>query len=318
MFIRKLIFPVNFRERRKAKMKTVQDKVLAGERASFMAHNTHFENCRFEKGESPLKETRKLEITGCTFGWKYPLWYGSRISVDHTHWEFMARAGVWYTNDLTVSDCVVDAPKNFRRCKRIRLENVQIPNAQETLWWNKHVTLRHIQAKGDYFCMNSDHVKVSDLTLDGNYPFDGCKDVEVRDSVLMSKDAFWNCRNVTIYNSVIEGEYLAWNSDHVTLVGCTIKSLQGLCYVRHLTLKNCRLEGTSLAFEYSDVNAEIIDSIDSVINPSSGIIRAPRIGELIMEPKKIDPSQTTFRVPQVDHRYDHNIYEGVILNVEQS
>ena len=58
-------------------------------------------------------------------------------------------------------------------------------------------------------------------------------------------------------------------------------------------MKNCRLINTTLAFEYSTVDAEITTKIDSVLNPSGGIIRAERIDELIIEPDKVNPSKTT-------------------------
>ena len=57
-------------------------------------------------------------------------------------------------------------------------------------------------------------------------------------------------------------------------------------------MKNCRLINTTLAFEYSSVEAEIDSEIDSVLNPNSGIIKAERIKELILEHDKIDPSLT--------------------------
>lgn len=39
-------------------------------------------------------------------------------------------------------------------------------------------------------------------------------------------------------------------------------------------MKNCRLLNTTLAFEYSTVEAEIVGKIDSVLNPSKGTIIA--------------------------------------------
>ena len=57
-------------------------------------------------------------------------------------------------------------------------------------------------------------------------------------------------------------------------------------------MKNCRLMNTTLAFEYSTVEAEITGRIDSVKNPSGGRITADSIGELIMESDKIDPDKT--------------------------
>ena len=55
---------------------------------------------------------------------------------------------------------------------------------------------------------------------------------------------------------------------------------------------NCKTPDTTLAFEYSSVDAEISGEIGSVFNPSSGRISADRIGETILDEKRIDPSKT--------------------------
>ena len=109
---------------------------------------------------------------------------------------------------------------------------------------------------------------------------------------MLSKDSFWNSENITVYDSYISGEYLGWNSKNLTLINCTVESLQGMCYIDNLTMKNCKLINTSLAFEYSTVDADITSKIDSVMNPSGGIIRAEHIDTLIMEADKIDKTKT--------------------------
>ena len=152
--------------------------------------------------------------------------------------------------------------------------------------------MEHITAKGDYFAMNSSNMRISDLTLYGNYSFDGAKNVVIRNSKLLSKDAFWNSDNVTVYDSFISGEYLGWNAKNLTLINCTIESLQGMCYIDNLVMKNCKLINTTLAFEYSTVDADIVGKIDSVLNPSGGVIRADVIDELTIEKDKVDPGKT--------------------------
>jgi len=72
----------------------------------------------------------------------------------------------------------------------------------------------------------------------------------------------------------------------------TTVAYRGMCYIDNLVMKNCRLLNTTLAFEYSTVDVEINSTIDSVMNPSGGIIRAEGIGELIMDETKIDPEKT--------------------------
>ena len=204
----------------------------------------------------------------------------------------MARAGVWYTDNITVEDAVIEAPKNFRRCRTVNLHNVNFPNAAETLWNCEDVTLEHVSAKGDYFAMNSRNMVLRDFQLVGNYSFDGVKNMEIHNARMLSKDAFWNSENVTVYDSFISGEYLGWNAKNLTLINCTIESLQGMCYIDNLVMKNCKLLNTTLAFEYSTVNADITGKIDSVMNPSGGVIRADHIDELIVEKDKVDPVKT--------------------------
>ena len=41
------------------------------------------------------------------------------------------------------------------------------------------------------------------------------------------------------------------------------------------------MEGCDLAFEYSDVNADIIGSIESIKNPRSGIITVDSVNDVI-------------------------------------
>ena len=83
---------------------------------------------------------------------------------------------------------------------------------------------------------------------------------------------------MTVYDSFISGEYLGWNSKNLTLINCTIESLQGMCYIENLVLKNCKLLNTTLAFEYSTVEADITSKVDSVLNPTSGTITAEEMG----------------------------------------
>lgn len=270
----------------------IHQQYLSGERALFAGADLAIYDSVFAAGESPLKESRDIELENCQFEWKYPLWYAKNITAHGCAWHEMARAGVWYTDDITAADCAIDAPKNFRRCRGVRLTDVSFANAAETLWHCSDVTLERIVARGDYFAMNSRDMTVRNLTLYGNYSFDGVANVEIRNSRLLSKDAFWNSDHVTVYDSFISGEYLGWNARNLTLVNCTVESLQGMCYIDNLVMKNCKLINTTLAFEYSTVDADIRGKIDSVMNPSGGTIRADSIAELILERDRVDPSKT--------------------------
>lgn len=270
-----------------------KDSTYTGERALFALRGAGINHCVFEDGESPLKESRNLKINKSEFRWKYPLWYCQDVVVENTKLLYTARSGVWYTKNLVMRNCLIEAPKTFRYAENVVLEACEIPNAQETFWNSKDVKLSNVNIKGDYLGFHSESFEIDNLNLDGNYCFDSAKNIVIRNSVLKSKDSFWNSENVTVINCTIIGEYLAWNSKNLTFINCTIESHQGLCYIDGLKLINCKLVNTDLCFEYcSNIDADIVSSIDSVKNPYSGKIKADSINELIMEEQFVDPTKT--------------------------
>lgn len=262
------------------------------ERALFHRNNLTVSGCVFDTGESPLKECSDIDIDTSIFKFRYPLWYCNRITLKNSRLCEASRAGVWYTDNISIEDTVIEAPKCLRRVHGASLTNVSFSAGDETLWHSDGIKLDNVYVKGDYFALNTNNMEISKLTLTGKYSFDGDKNLIIRDSNIFSRDAFWNTENVTVENSFISGEYLGWNSKNLTLTDCTIESLQGMCYVDNLVMKNCRLINTALAFEYADCEADIRGKIDSVLNPSSGVIRAERIGTLIIQRDIIHPEKT--------------------------
>ena len=275
-------------------MKKLEQGLFVGERALYNSKDLEIVDSTFMDGESPLKESRNIKLRNCIFKWKYPLWYCNHIEVFNTTWLDTARSGIWYTHDLRIIDSFIEAPKQFRRASDIYLENVTLPNAEETFWTCENITLKNVVAKGNYFCMNSKNIKVENFTLAGNYAFDGAKNIEIHNAKMNSKDSFWNCENVVVYDSTIIGEYLGWNSKNIKFVNCTIDSLQGMCYMDNITMENCKLLNTNLCFEFChDVDATINSKIDSVKNPYNGVIKAKAIDEIILDENLIDKSKTT-------------------------
>lgn len=280
-------------------MKEINRQLLTGERALFGESDTHITECIFENGESPLKHSSNIFIERSLFRWKYPLWYSKNVSLYNCTLFEMARAGIWYTDNIKAENTIIEAPKSFRRCNGIELNNITFTNALETLWNCCNVSMKNISVShGDYLAMNSDNISIDNLNLVGNYAFDGAKNVTVNNSRLITKDAFWNCENVTVSNCFITGEYLGWNSKNLTFIDCVIESLQGLCYIDNLVMKNCKLINTTLAFEYSSVFADIEGKIDSVLNPKNGTITADYIDNLIIQPDKTDPDKISIIIRQ--------------------
>lgn len=279
--------------------KKLYSGIYVGERALYNTVDALIKESTFMDGESPLKESKNIEVSHSVFKWKYPLWYCHNIKVHDTTFVEEARSGIWYTHNIHMENCHISAPKQFRKSSFITLKNCCLPNALETMWNCHDIELDNVNASGDYFGLNAVNVKVKNFNLIGNYAFDGGKNIEIRNSKLDSKDSFWNCENVTVIDSIIVGEYLGWNSKNLTFINCTIQSHQGMCYIDGLKMINCKLLNTDLCFEFChNVEADITTHIDSIKNPYDGHIKAKSVGEIILDDKFIDPTKVKIEVKE--------------------
>ena len=64
-------------------MEEINRKILIGERALFQKEDLLINECIFEDGESPLKESKNIILNNSSFKWKYPLWYSKNIVLNN-------------------------------------------------------------------------------------------------------------------------------------------------------------------------------------------------------------------------------------------
>lgn len=266
-------------------MNIIKDKQFGGERPLFETHGARLENIVITDGESAIKHCSDLEVVGCKFYGKYPLWHVDRCLVEGCYFAPEARSAIWYTNDLVMRDCTIDGPKFFREMHNVSLEKVVINDADEVFWNVDGLKIKDVVLHGGtYPFMYCRDVEVDNLESDSKYVFQYCKDVVVRNSKIYTKDSFWECENVTIYDSEISGEYIAWHSKNVRLVNCHVAGEQLFCYVDNLVLENCTFDAAcDRVFEYSTVQADIKGHIENIKNPTSGHIVADSIGSITLD-----------------------------------
>jgi len=266
-------------------MKTIRNASFGGERPLFGSRDLRLENVTITEGESGIKCCRNIEADGCTFIGKYPWWHVDGSLITNCKFEVGSRSAVWYSNNMTMKDTVIDAPKLFREMNNLSLENVTINDADETFWNIHGLTLRNVTLhEGTYPFMGSDHIYVDGLECDSKYVFQYCHDVEIHNARITTKDSFWEVENVTVYDSELNGEYLGWHSKNLHLVRCHITGEQPLCYAESLVLEDCTFgEDCDRVFEDSDVQATIIGSVTNIKNPKSGHIVLDKLGSLTVD-----------------------------------
>lgn len=282
-------------------MTTIKNQEFGGERPLYCTHDLRLEGVTIHAGESALKETRNIEAVDCRFEGKYPFWETDGFRIDRCLFAEGARAALWYSRHLVMTDTQVEAPKMFREMDDLTLRRVRLPHAAETMWHCSNVKMEDVEVhEGDYLFMHSRDIRIDNYKHEGNYAFQYCKNVEIHHAVIHAKDSFWNSEDITVYDSVITGEYLAWYSKNLRLVNCVIGETQPLCYCQGLVLENCTFRpDADLAFEYSDVRADVRGHMTSIKNPTTGRIDVDSLGTIIIDQNQKAPASCQINIRQL-------------------
>ncbi len=266
-------------------MTIYQNETRAEERALYGLRSSKIINCTFagkEDGESALKECRDIEVKGCTFSLRYPLWHSENAQIKDSVFGESCRAPLWYCRDTLLSDCKILGVKALRECTGTTISHCCITSA-EFGWRCSGIKSENTSLASEYAFFLAKDIELSDFSLTGKYSFQYVENAVIKNSVLGTKDAFWHSKDVTVYDSAVSGEYLGWYSENLRLVNCTITGTQPLCYCTGLVLENCTTEGCDFSFENSDVKADIAGNIVSIKNPTGGYINADHIDEIIID-----------------------------------
>ena len=263
----------------------IEGKTYDEERALYNLKDTQVINCTFAgeaDGESVLKETRNISVKDCTFSLRYPLWHAKKYELIHSTFDEKTRAPIWYSDDGLIEDCKLYGIKLLCFCNNAVIKNTDIVSP-EFGWKCNNINVENSKISSEYIFLDSKNIKLKDVEFQGKYSFQYVENLEIENCDLDTKDAFWHSKNATVKNSIVKGEYLGWFSENLTLINCKIIGTQPLCYCKNLKLINCEMEDTDLAFEYSEVDADIKGNVISIKNPKSGTIIVDSVGQIINE-----------------------------------
>lgn len=263
-----------------------ENQTFDQERALYGIQDSLIKNCRFAgpaDGESFLKECKNIEVSSCFMDLRYPLWHVTNGKISNCEMTENCRAALWYDSNIEISNCTMNGIKALRECRNVTLRNTSV-KSPEFIWKVDGLTIEGVNIlESEYPFFEVKNAKICHLSMKGKYSFQYDENIEISSSNFDTKDAFWHSKNMTIRDSVIKGEYLAWYSENLTFINCKIIGTQPFCYCKNLVLQNCSMEQCDLAFERSEVRAEITSKIDSVKNPLNGFIKTPEIGNIIID-----------------------------------
>lgn len=266
-------------------MNTIEHKIFDEERALYGSHELIVRSCSFDgpaDGESAFKECTDITAEHCFFNLRYPFWHVHGLKISDSEMTENCRASLWYSDHIEITGTKMHGIKALRECSDVLIRDCDIISP-EFGWSTRGIRMEDTTAVSEYFMMRSEDITFRNVTFTGKYSFQYIKNAVFENCTFDTKDAFWHGENILVRNSVVKGEYLAWYSNGLTFENCKIIGTQPLCYCQNLKLIHCEMIDCDLAFEKSEVEAQIITSVVSIKNPLSGTISVPAVGEIIRD-----------------------------------
>ena len=263
----------------------VKNETLDQERALYNLKSAKVLDCTFFfffNGESPLKESRNIEVRNCSFDLRYAFWHVVNGDVRNCKFSNAAEAPFWYCRGIGVKKVECDAVRTFRECNELTIDDSTF-NSEEPFWRCNHIVARNTKISGIYAFFKSNDVEITNLTFSGKYSFQYGAHLRIYKSNLETEDAFWHCRDVVVKDSVIKGDYIGWYSTNMTFINCTIESHQPFCYAYNIRFINCKMPNCDLAFEKSVVSGSIIGELESIKNPRRCNLKVGKVKQIIKD-----------------------------------
>ena len=265
--------------------KEIKNQTFDQERALYNSKHSKILDCTFSGpngGESPLKESRNIEVRNCLFDLRYPFWNVVNAEAKNCKFSSSATAPFWYCRGIGAKKIESDAAKVFRECNEITIEDSTF-YSEEPFWKCNHLVIKNTKLSGIYAFFRTNDIEITALTYVGKYLFQYGVHLRIYKSNIDTEDAFWHCRDVVIKDCVIKGDCIGWFSSNMTFVNCTIESHQPFCYADNIRLVNCKMPNCDLAFEKSTVFGNVIGEIESIKNPRRCNLKVGKVKEVIKD-----------------------------------
>lgn len=285
--------------------KLIENIKTGEERAFYNSKDTTFINVTIEgpeDGESAFKECRNINVVNSSMVLRYPFWHCHDFTIKDSTFAVTSRASLWYCTNGKITNTNLVSVKAIRECNNMEISDSTF-ESEEFGWKSNNLTIKNLKLTGMIAFMDSNNLTIDNLTLKGKYSFQYDNNIKMTNSHLDTKDAFWHSKDVYIKDSILKGEYIAWYSENLTFENCHIDGIQPLCYCKNLKLINCTMSNCNLAFEYSDVQADVKSHISSIKNILKGKVIVDGYDEYIND-CQVYPCEGVVEIRKKDEKVD--------------
>ena len=235
-----------------------------------------------ESGESAFKECSNIIVENSDIFLRYTFWNCHNLNLINTTIEQEAKESIWYCKNISILNSKILSIKSCRNCENLTIKDSNI-TSEDFCWKNDGIRIEKSVIKSNNLFQDSSNITVDFCQLSGENNLQYIQNVKICNSTIDGDNCLWQAKNVYCKNCNINGGRLGWHSENVIFENCNINSSQPLCYCKKLRMINCTMTNANLAFEFSDVEADIHSHVYSIRNVLNGKIVVDSYGEYIKD-----------------------------------
>ena len=265
--------------------KIICDVITGEERAFHNQINKYFKNITINDkpdGKFAFKECRNITIENSNIFLKYNFWQCHNLCLNNSNFKLSALSPIWNSKNIEIIKCEILGPNACRNCTNLIIKNSQI-NSDDFCWKSDGIKFEKNNISGNNILLDSSNINIQSCDFIGKNSLQYTKNINICNTNIDDKNCLWHAKNVYCKNCKIIGEHLGWYCENAVFEDCHIDSIQPFCYCKKLKLINCKMDNCILAFEYSDIEADIHSHIDSIKNVLNGKILVDSYGEYIRD-----------------------------------
>ena len=256
------------------------------DRAFHNSNNKYFKDITLKEekgnGESAFKECKNITVENSNIFLKYTFWNCHDLNLINTTLEKDSKESIWYGKNITILNFKILGIKSCRNCENLTIKDSNIIS-EDFCWKNDGIIIEKSVIKSNNLLQDSSTITIDSCQLSGESNLQYIKNVKICNTTLDGDNCLWQAKNVYCKNCNINGDRIGWHSDNIIFEDCHINSTQPLCYCKRLRMVNCTMANANLAFEFSDVEADIHSHVFSIRNVLNGKIVVDSYGEYIKD-----------------------------------
>ena len=261
-----------------------KSNILKGnERVFFNERNKHFKSIEIKKEDDNIfKGCNNITVEKSSCNRKNNFWNCNNLNLINTTLAQDSNESIWNCKNINIINSDILGEKICRNCSNLSVKDSNI-KSDEFCWKSDKIKLENNKIEAKSILLDSSNINIESSNINGDNSIQYANNIIIYNSNIKGDSFLWYSKNIYCKNCKLVGDRLGWYCENAIFEDCFIDSTHPLCYCKNLRLINCKMNNSSFAFEYSEIEGDIHSHIDFLRNILKGKIVIDSYGDYFID-----------------------------------